>query len=66
MKLSSITHTIELGVKSLMLRKLRSALTITGIIFGVCSVITMLAVGEGAASEAQERIKNLGSNNTTL
>ncbi len=66
MKISSITHTIKLGIKSLLLRKLRSALTITGIIFGVCSVITMLAVGEGAAFEAQERIKNLGSNNIII
>ena len=34
-----------------------------GIIFGVCSVIAMLAIGEGASYEAQERIKALGSNN---
>jgi putative ABC transport system permease protein len=55
--------TIRLGTKSLMLHKLRSALTMLGIIFGVCSVITMLAIGEGASFEAQEAIKKLGSNN---
>ena len=49
-----------------MLRKLRSGLTILGIIFGVASVITMLAVGNGAAHEAQERIKKLGSNNIII
>jgi len=49
-----------------MLRKLRSGLTILGIIFGVCSVITMLAVGNGAAHEAQLRIKELGSNNIII
>jgi len=66
MRITKFTHTIELGFKSLMLRKLRSGLTILGIIFGVCSVITMLAVGNGAAFEAQERIKNLGSSNIII
>ncbi len=55
--------TIRLGVKSLLLHKLRSILTMLGIIFGVCSVIAMLAIGEGASYEAQEAIKKLGSNN---
>ncbi len=51
--------TIRLGTKSLMLHKLRSSLTMLGIIFGVCSVIAMLAIGEGASYEAQEAIKKL-------
>jgi len=55
--------TVRLGIKSLKLHKLRSALTMLGIIFGVCSVIAMLAIGEGASYEAQESIKRLGSNN---
>jgi putative ABC transport system permease protein len=58
--------TIRLGVKSLMLHKLRSSLTMLGIIFGVCSVIAMLAIGEGASYEAQEAIKKLGSNNILI
>ena len=58
--------TIRLGVKSLMLHKLRSILTMLGIIFGVCSVIAMLAIGEGASYEAQEAIKKLGSDNIIL
>jgi len=66
MKLTRFTHTFELGLKNLMLRKLRSGLTILGIIFGVASVITMLAVGNGAAYEAQQRIKKLGSNNIII
>ena len=56
-------RTIQLGVKSLLLHKMRSALTMLGIIFGVCSVIAMLAIGEGASYEAQQAIKKLGSNN---
>jgi putative ABC transport system permease protein len=37
-----------------------------GIIFGVCSVIAMLAIGEGASYEAQEAIKKLGSLNVIV
>jgi putative ABC transport system permease protein len=42
---------VRLGLKSLMLHKLRSTLTTAGILFGVASVIAMLAVGEGASAE---------------
>jgi putative ABC transport system permease protein len=54
---------VQLGVRSLLLHKLRSILTMLGIIFGVCSVIAMLAIGEGASQEAQQAIRKLGSNN---
>jgi putative ABC transport system permease protein len=54
---------LRLGLKSLWLHRLRSLLTVLGIVFGVCSVIAMLAIGEGASYEAQEQIKNLGSQN---
>ena len=63
---ASFLNTVKLGIKSLLLHKLRSALTMLGIIFGVCSVIAMLAIGEGASHEAQEAIKKLGSNNIIL
>jgi putative ABC transport system permease protein len=56
----------RLGFKSLWLHRLRSLLTVLGIVFGVCSVIAMLAIGEGASYEAQERIKNLGSQNIII
>ena len=57
---------VRLGIKSLWLHRLRSLLTALGIVFGVCSVIAMLAIGEGASYEAQEQIKNLGSQNVIL
>jgi putative ABC transport system permease protein len=56
-------RTVQLGLKSLMLHKLRSTLTALGLLFGVASVIAMLAVGEGASHEALERIKAMGSTN---
>jgi putative ABC transport system permease protein len=58
--------TLALGVKSLMLHKLRTALTMLGIMFGVFAVIAMLAIGEGASYEAQEQIKALGSTNIMI
>jgi len=63
---SQFLSIVTLGIKTLMLHKLRSGLTMLGIIFGVCSVIAMLAIGEGASYEAQEAIKKLGSNNILL
>ena len=64
--MDKILATIVLSFRSLKLHKLRSSLTVLGIIFGVASVITMLAVGEGASAAAQESIRNLGSNNIIL
>ncbi len=61
-----LRRAVRLGIKSLWLHKLRSLLTVLGIVFGVCSVIAMLAIGEGASFEAQEQIKNLGSQNIIL
>jgi putative ABC transport system permease protein len=46
-----------------MLHKLRSFLTMLGLVFGVASVIVMLAIAEGAASEAQKQIESLGVRN---
>lgn len=54
---------IKMGFKSLWLHRLRSLLTMLGIVFGVASVIAMLAVGEGASQVAQEQIRKLGSRN---
>lgn len=61
-----VQRTVRMGLKSLWLHKLRSVLTALGIIFGVCSVIAMLAIGEGASYEAQEQIRQLGSNNIII
>jgi len=57
---------IRLGVKNLLLHKMRSLLTILGLVFGVGSVIAMLAVGEGASQKALDDIRKLGSNNIII
>src|SRR6266850_6995765 len=61
-----LKRTVRLGFRSLWLHRLRSLLTVLGIVFGVCSVIAMLAIGEGASYQAQENIKSLGSQNIIL
>ena len=52
MKAADSIRDIRLGIKNLLLHKLRSLLTMLGVVFGVASVIAMLAVGEGASREA--------------
>jgi putative ABC transport system permease protein len=61
-----LKRTAKLGIKSLWMHKLRSTLTTLGIIFGVSSVIAMLAIGEGASRQAQEQIARLGSRNIII
>ncbi len=57
---------INLGVKSLLLHKLRSVLTMLGVVFGVGSVIAMLAIGEGSKQAALKQIEKLGTNNIII
>ena len=60
------SDSITIGVKGLLLRKLRSLLSTLGIIFGVAAVISMISIGEGARREAVEQIKLLGTNNIRI
>jgi putative ABC transport system permease protein len=66
MSTSRSLRVVRMGVRSLALHKLRSFLTTLGVLFGTSSVIAMLAIGEGASAEAQEQIKQLGSQNVIL
>lgn len=51
------------ALKSLQQHRLRSFLTMLGVIFGVAAVIAMLSIGKGAESEAIEQIEAFGLNN---
>ena len=66
MKTVRFFRDVRLGIKSLLLHKLRSMLTMLGVVFGVGSVVAMLSVGQGASHEALQQIKKLGSNNIIL
>jgi len=61
-----LVRNVRLGIKNLLLHKLRSSLTMLGVVFGVGSVIAMLAVGEGASKDALEQIRKLGSHNIMI
>lgn len=61
-----LTRDIRLGIENLLLHKLRSFLTMLGVVFGVGSVVAMLSVGEGASKEALEQIRKVGSNNIII
>ena len=52
-----IFRSLKLGMKSLLLHKLRSGLTVLGIVFGVAAVISMLAVGEGSGREGPAPVR---------
>ncbi|MHC5154578.1 MAG: ABC transporter permease [Planctomycetota bacterium] len=66
MFLFRLKRTLKLGLKSLWMHRLRSTLTMLGIIFGVSSVVAMLAIGEGASRDAQDKISQLGSRNIII
>jgi putative ABC transport system permease protein len=54
------------ALQSLVTNKLRSALTMLGVIIGVASVIAMVSVGNGASAQVQSTILSLGSNLVTV
>jgi putative ABC transport system permease protein len=53
---------LRVAMRALAVNKLRSVLTMLGIIIGVAAVIVMIAVGAGAQQRVQEQISSLGSN----
>jgi putative ABC transport system permease protein len=59
-------HILRIALKSLSVHRLRSTLTILGIVLGVASVIVMLAVGEAARFQAVQQIKDLGATNVIV
>ena len=54
--------TLRVALNALRVNKLRSALTMLGIIIGVAAVIVMIAIGSGAQAKVEEQIRSLGSN----
>jgi putative ABC transport system permease protein len=58
----NIPSTLKISLRALRVNKMRSALTMLGIIIGVGAVIAMLAVGTGASEKISEQISSIGSN----
>lgn len=58
----NVTNLLKIALKALNNNKLRCFLTMLGIIIGVASVITMLAIGQGSKNSIKEQISEMGSN----
>lgn len=66
MKFNRFIFNLRIGIDALMNNRSRAILTSLGIIFGVASVIAMLAIGNGAEKEILEQIKEVGANNIII
>lgn len=60
--LAEVTESLTMAVSSIFSNKLRSFLTMLGIIVGVGAVIAMIAIGQGAGAQITEHISQLGTN----
>jgi len=61
-----IEANIKIAIEAVLVNKVRAVLTALGIIFGVASVISMLAIGNGAKKEVLEQMKMIGVNNIVI
>lgn len=55
-------ESMQMALKAMKTHRLRTTLTMIGIVFGIASVVTVVALGEGAGQETLEEIKSLGTN----
>lgn len=61
-----LRSTLQMAWRSLLVNKMRSLLTMLGVIIGVASVIAMVALSQGATTGITERISSMGSNLLTI
>ncbi|CAI1534725.1 Macrolide export ATP-binding/permease protein MacB [Serratia ficaria] len=59
-------ESLQMALKAMNAHRLRTALTMTGIIFGIAAVVTVVALGEGAKRRTLENIKGLGTNMVSI
>lgn len=62
----SLFETIRFALRGISANKLRSGLTVLGILIGVAAVILLVAVGNGSAKAVQDAIEGLGTNTLTV
>jgi putative ABC transport system permease protein len=62
----NIFETIRFALRAIAANKLRSGLTVLGILIGVAAVILLVAVGNGSAQAVQRQIESLGTNTLTV
>ncbi|MDP4104131.1 MAG: ABC transporter permease, partial [Bacillota bacterium] len=62
----AILQSIKMAMRSIKGNKLRSVLTMLGIIIGVSSVIVLVSIAQGSTSNVTSQINNLGTNLITI
>ncbi len=62
----NVLSVIVVGLAALTRNRMRSALTVLGIVIGVAAVIATLAIGQGARAAVQQQIASLGANTLTV
>jgi putative ABC transport system permease protein len=63
MNRSDLAKTLRIALRSLMHQKLRSLLSVLGVVCGVMAVVAMISIGEGAKRETISQIEQLGTHN---
>lgn len=62
----SFITTLKIALKNILSNKLRSALTMLGLIIGIASVIILVGIGKGASNNVRNQVKSLGSDVLTV
>ena len=61
-RLSEVSEAVKMALRSLRANLFRSALTLLGVVIGVASVVTMMAIGNGSKANVMQSIESMGSN----
>ena len=62
----NLVGNIKIALRALLSNKLRSALTILGIVIGVAAVVALLSIGKGATASISDSVSSMGSNLVTI
>ena len=61
-----VLETLRVALDAVVANKMRSLLTMLGVIIGIAAVITMVALGEGAQRSVEEWVRSMGTNVLTV
>jgi putative ABC transport system permease protein len=62
----NIINNIRVALRALLANKLRSSLTVLGIVIGVAAVVALLSIGRGATAGITSRVESMGTNLVTI
>ena len=62
----NVSQAFKMAAKSILANKMRSLLTMLGIIIGVTAVIALVAIGQGTTKSVTDQVQSLGTNLLTV